>query len=154
MAAAPAVVQALASPRTARSAGSVVDAATRVLPVASSTSWAPMWRRLRNTASRGRAAVPDTCLRTRRWRRARAARRSCFVNMLISLLSHYYLSFWLLCLAGLPGLAGLAAELLAPVQDPLPLIRLGLPEGTNLGSHLADHLLVRPADTDLSGYGD
>src|ERR1700686_4520887 len=62
MAAAPAVVQALASPRTARSAGSVVEAATRVLPVASSTSWAPMWRRLRNTASRGRAAGPETGL--------------------------------------------------------------------------------------------
>src|ERR1700681_5059574 len=123
MAAAPAVVQALASPRTARSAGSVVDAATRVLPVASSTSWAPMWRRLRNTARRGRAAVPDTCLRTRRWRRARAARRSCFVNILISL----YLLMWsgYLVLPALPDFPALRRSFSPRYRIPFPLYGLG-----------------------------
>src|ERR1700680_5105340 len=51
----------------------------------------------------------------------------------------------LLGLAGLARLSGLAAQLLAAVQDPLPLVRLGLSEGADLGGHLTHHLLVRSA---------
>ena len=56
-----------------RSDASSVEAAASVLPATSSMSWAWTWRLLRNTASRGRAGVPDTFLRTRAWRRIRAA---------------------------------------------------------------------------------
>src|SRR5205807_1918871 len=56
-----------------RSDASSVEAAASVLPATSSMSWAWTWRLLRKTASRGRADVPDTFLRTRAWRRIRAA---------------------------------------------------------------------------------
>ena len=50
-------------------------AAARVRPVMSSITWAVMCLFDRNTAKRGRSAVPRTSLRTRWWRRVRA---SCF----------------------------------------------------------------------------
>src|SRR4029453_13403000 len=52
---------------------SQLDAAN-VFPASSSTSCAPMPRLERKTTRRGRSAVPDTCLRTRLWRRARDCR--------------------------------------------------------------------------------
>src|SRR5438132_329386 len=46
-----------------------VDAAASVRPLVSSMTWAEMCLLDRNTARRGRAGVPTTVLRTRRWRR-------------------------------------------------------------------------------------
>src|SRR5579884_1091120 len=51
-------------------------------------------------------------------------------------------------LAGLAGLARLAAEPLAAVQHTLALVRLGQAEGPDLGGDLAHHLLVRAAHGD------
>src|SRR4249920_183872 len=80
----------------------------------------------RNTARRGRAAVPRTSLRTRRCRRFRLS-VSCFT----------VISSRLLC-----GLPGLAQHALAGVADALALVRLGLADLADVGGHLADELLV------------
>src|SRR5699024_113382 len=61
------------SPSRVRTSASMVDADATVLPTVSSTTWTKTWRLLRVTTRRGRAAVPVTFLRTRRWRRPRAA---------------------------------------------------------------------------------
>src|SRR4249920_115454 len=98
-----------------------------------------MWLRLRNTASRGRSAVPVSRSRSRSWRFWRAAVR---------------VATWLmtgdpstsLLAANLAGLAGLAADDLAGVADALALVRLGLARGADLGGDLADELLVDPDD--------
>src|SRR5262249_42183495 len=47
-------------------------------------------------------------------------------------------------------LSFLAADALVLVFDALALVRLGLPEGADLGGHLADPLQIRPAYGDLS----
>src|SRR6202035_2082428 len=49
------------------------------------------------------------------------------------------------------GLARLPAQLLAAIQDSLPLVRFRLPEGSNFRSNLPDDLLIRSADRDLGG---
>jgi hypothetical protein len=51
---------------------STLEADTRVWPARSSTTWTNTCRLDRLTTMRGRAGVPETFLRTRRWRRARA----------------------------------------------------------------------------------
>ena len=50
----------------------MVEAEASVVPATSSTTWTKMCREDRVTTSRGRAAVPETFLRTRRCRRLRA----------------------------------------------------------------------------------
>src|SRR5436190_22323394 len=90
----------------------------------------------RNTASRGRSAVPRTFLRTRRWRRTRC---SCFVRLMLSLLG---------------GLAGLALHALAGVADALALIGLGLAQFADVGGDLADELLVEAAHDDARRLRD
>src|ERR1700747_2720950 len=84
----------------------------------------------RNTASRGRAAVPSTFLRARRCRRTRC---SDFVALMLSLLG---------------GLAGLALHALAGVADALALVRLGLSRFADVGGDLPDQLLVEAAHDD------
>src|SRR5439155_15323366 len=91
-----------------------------------------MCRFERNTARRGRSAVPDTCLRTRRCRRIRCS-RFCSARMLR---------------LPLRGLAGLLPDPLALVPDALALVRLGLAELPDVRGHLADLLLVDPTDGD------
>src|SRR5215470_5555991 len=101
-----------------------VEAEASVRPVASSMSCAYTWCRLRNTLRRGRSPVPVTRTRTRRWRRARAPLRSnCFSICFL--------------LRSLPGLARLAADALTAVHDALALVRLGRPQPSQVGSHLA-----------------
>src|SRR4029077_4421504 len=88
----------------------------------------------RNTVRRGRAAVPMTFLRTRRWRRRRC-------SDLVRLIAGS--STWLL-----GGLAGFALDALAGVADALALVGLGLAELANVGGHLSDELLVEAAHGD------
>src|SRR6185503_4652946 len=98
-----------------------------------------MWLRLRNTASRGRAASPLTRSRRRAWRLCRAAERLAVV-VIRSVLG--LLGGGLLLAADLAGLAGLAADLLAGVADALALVRLGLARRPDARCDLADELLV------------
>src|SRR2546421_5122054 len=88
----------------------------------------------RNTARRGRAAVPRTFLRTRRWRRSRATCRFCISASAL-----------------LRRLAGLAQHALVDVADALALVRLGLADLADVGGHLADQLLVEAAHRDAGG---
>src|SRR5258705_2709697 len=90
----------------------------------------------RNTASRGRTAVPRTFLRTRRWRRTRCSR-------LVRLMSFL-----------LGGLAGLALHALAGVADALALVGLGLAQLADVGRDLADELLVEAAHDDARRLRD
>src|SRR3989442_10774523 len=101
-----------------------------------------MWLRLRNTARRGRAAVPCRWRRIRSWRfcRAEPRLRSCVIVFVPSL------SLSLLA-ADLAGLAGLAADSLARVADTLALVRLGLASRTHPRGHLSNELLVDPDDS-------
>src|SRR6478672_9032140 len=92
----------------------------------------------RNTASRGRSAVPRTFLRTRRCRRTRC-------SDLVRLMNGFLL---------LGGLAGLALHALAGVADALALVRLGLAELANVGGDLADELLVEAAHDDARRLRD
>src|SRR5262245_24159614 len=85
----------------------------------------------RNTARRGRAAVPRTFFRTRRCRRTRC---SGFVSAMERSL--------------LRRLAGLAADVLIGVPDALALVRLGLANLADVGRDLADQLLVEAAHDD------
>src|SRR6185503_9505760 len=98
-----------------------------------------MWLRLRNTASRGRAASPLTRSRRRAWRLCRAAERLAVV-VIRSVLG--LLGGGLLLAADLAGLAGLAADLLAGVADALALVGLGLAGRADARRDLADELLV------------
>src|SRR2546423_10824126 len=116
-----------------RSGASSVEAAASVLPATSSMSWAWTCRLLRKTASRGRAAVPDTFLRTRAWRRMRAA---CGVLLLLTSNS------------SLRGLSCLLADALAFVADTLLLVGVGFAQRPDLGSDLAHPLLVGAPDRD------
>src|SRR3954462_13321151 len=102
-------------------------AAAGVLPALSSTSCAVIPRFERKTTRRGRSAVPRTRPRTRRWRRRRAS-----------------------LTVRLGTLADLSAHELALVADALALVRLGRANLANLGSGLADLLLVRSLHHDLS----
>src|SRR2546421_3426806 len=90
-----------------------------------------MCDRPRYTASRGRAVVRSTVVRTRVWRRTRAA-RDVFVFFTL--------------LASLPGLAGLPPYSLTEVSDALALVRLRLPHAPNVCRHLSDELFVDAAD--------
>src|SRR5438067_1168064 len=132
----------------ARSTGAVVaeridassaEAAASVLPATSSMSWAWTWRLLRNTASRGRAGVPDTFLRTRAWRRIRAA----WGFLLTSASSRSQCS--------LRCLSSLLADVLALVADTLLLVGIGFAQRPDLGSDLAQPLLVGAPDGNPCG---
>src|SRR5215218_131710 len=89
----------------------------------------------RNTARRGRAVVPRTFLRTRRWRRSRETSRFCICGPLLR------------------RLAGLAQHALVDVADALALVRLRLANLANVGGHLADELLVEALHRDAGGAG-
>src|SRR5690606_38824319 len=125
---------AVLSPSSARRSASRVDAEARVRPTESSTTWATMCRLDRVTTRRGRAAVPTTFLRRRRWRRARAT-----VLPLPRIVSATLLT----------SLSGLAADDLARVAHALALVRLGLADLADVRCDLADLLLVDPADREL-----
>src|SRR6188768_2552556 len=86
-----------------------------------------MWLFERNTARRGRSAVPRTFLRTRRCRRCRGSSEGFFFELIRTSLAR---------------LSGLALDVLAGVPDALALVRLGLADLANVGGHLADLLLV------------
>src|SRR5664279_638304 len=120
----------------ARSSASAVDAAASVRPESSSITCSDRCLLDRNTARRGRAAVPWIFLRTRRWRMIRPCRRCCATLLIVCSL--------------LTGLAGLAEDLLAEVAHTLALVRLGLADRSDVGGHLADDFLVDAPD-DHSG---
>src|SRR5260370_41391914 len=122
-----------------RSDASAVEAADSVLPATSSMSWAWKWRLLRNTASRGRAGVPDPFLRTRAWWRIRAAWG--FLLTLGSSIGGY--SF--------RRLSCLLADVLALVADTLLLVGVGLAQRPDLGGDLPHPLLVGAPDGDPRG---
>ena len=88
---------------------SVVDAAARVTPARSSMTWAAMCLFDRNTARRGRSAVPRTFLRTRRWRRIRD------FSLLLCAVSHGVVPCYL------PALPALRATCSPRYRTPLPL---------------------------------
>src|SRR4051812_39669527 len=102
------------------------EAAASVRPSMSSINCASMPRLERNTARRGRSAVPCTLPRTRLCRRTRASR-----------------------MVRLGTLAHLSPHVLALVADALALVRLRLPDGADLRRGLADDLLVGALDDDL-----
>src|SRR4051812_30735252 len=104
----------------------------------------------RNTARRGRSAVPETLPRTRRCRRSRSWR---VVAVLIappparptpprSCLRRAYGKYS-------RALTNLPADVLALVTDALALVWLGRPHLADLGRDLADLLLVDALDDDL-----
>src|SRR6188472_2738954 len=96
----------------------------------------------RKTARRGRAALPRTFLRTRRWRRSLATCRFCIA-------AYFQPSSWRL----LRRLAGLAQHALVDVADALALVRLGLADLADVGGHLTDELLVVALHRDAGGAG-
>src|SRR5258708_38504449 len=93
----------------------------------------------RKTTRRGFSWVPATRARTRSWRRIRPAVRLVVV-ISFSLLGAGALG------ADLAGLAGLATDDLARVLHALRLVRVGDAQPADLRGHLADELLVDPAD--------
>src|SRR5688500_3454951 len=127
--------RAVLSPSPPRSDESSVDADASVWPARSSTTCAGMCRVERVTTSRGRAAVPLTFLRTRKWRRPLPIRRDS--EMFIGLLTR---------------LPDLAADVLAGVADTLALVRLRLADLADVRGDLADLLLVDAAH-DEAGRG-
>src|SRR4029079_16379466 len=124
---------------SARMSASAVDAATSVRPASSSISCTLRCLFDRNTARRGRAAVPWIFLRTRRWRTIRPSRRLLAILLMTGSL--------------LAGLAGFAEDLLAEVAHALALVGLGLAHGADVRGHLADDLLVDAADDDARRRG-
>src|SRR5437762_1944084 len=98
---------------------------------------------LRKTFNRGRASVPLTVARMRRWRLARAVR-----------VCGTILTMLLLPLAGLAGLAGLAPDALTRIGDALALVRFRLADAADLGRFLAHELLVNAGDMDARGAFD
>src|SRR5258706_15630041 len=104
---------------------------------------------LRNTASRGLAAVPVTFLRIR----YRMRRRIASLSMVFCM--------WLLGLLR-AGLAGLLAHDLVDVAHALPLVHVRRPQLADLGGDLADLLAVDAGhrqlrlllDRDLDPGGD
>src|SRR5262249_24026496 len=135
-----------------------------VLPVASSISCAKTPRFERNTARRGRSAVPATLPRTRRWRRSRAWR---VVRLLMPHLRpapapakpapprarvrpcHSRRSWSLRQAYGTCSLPDLPAHELALVADALALVRLRRAHLADLRRRLADELLVDAAHDHL-----
>jgi hypothetical protein len=85
----------------------------------------------RNTARRGRAAVPGSSCAPGGGGGC-GLRRFCALVLLIR---------WLMLLdrSLLAGLAGLAQDVLAEVAHTLALVGLGLAHGADVGGHLADH---------------
>src|SRR5207247_1315132 len=94
---------------------SSVDAATTVLPLVSSITWAYMWLRLRKTLSLGLSGVPLTLARTLLCRLARGVSMCGFAFMSASsTITQYALRITSLLLpAYLTGLSGFAADVLA-----------------------------------------
>src|SRR5664280_1838647 len=122
-----------ASPRTPASRE---VACASVVPAASSMSCTEIQRSVLETARRGRPAVPFTFRRMRAWMRAFASTRPCAFSMVpASLLAR--------------GLAGLLLEDLAHEAESLQLVRVGRTNAADLGSRLADFLLVDTRDDDV-----
>src|SRR5450759_5254055 len=123
----------LASPRTPASRD---VACASVVPAASSMSCTEIQRSVRETARRGRSAVPFTFRRMRAWMRAFASTRACAFSMVpASLLAR--------------GLAGLLLEDLAHEAESLQLVWVGRTNAADLGRRLADFLLVDSRDDDV-----
>src|SRR3712207_374075 len=116
------------------------DAAARVLPTRSSTTWTVMCLEERVTTRRGRSAVPATFLRPRACLRSRDAVRSavCLRRFSESAMS-------------LTCLSDLASDLLAGVPDALALVGLGLAQLADVGCDLTDELLVDALDREAGG---
>src|SRR5881394_3492432 len=100
----------------------------------------------RYTASRGRAAVPDTFDRTRRCRRCRAC--SFVWTLMRRPPSTQTRDIVERCSCALPDLPD---DVLVGVADALALVRLGRPPLADLRGRLADHLLGDAAHDDLRG---
>src|SRR5688572_18256474 len=95
--------------------------------------------RERNTARRGRSAVPAIFVRTRACRAMRCAVLDvCAIPSLLLGLR-----------ADLAGLACLAADVLARVLHALRLVRVGDAPAADVRGDLADHFLVHPGDAEL-----
>src|SRR5688572_33513099 len=110
-----------------RWSASLLDAAAMVRPSTSSMTCSTRCLFERNTARRGRSAVPWIFLRTRACRMSRLERR-------------FWATLLMFSSSLLPGLAGLAHDLLAQVANALALVRLGLANGSDVGSDLTDDL--------------
>src|SRR3990172_1270912 len=95
-----------------------------------------MCERLRYTARRGRSGVPRIFLRTRRWRRTRAAWDVFCRFIALDLVQR------------LAGLAGLAPHVLPFVANALALVGLRRADAADLRGHLADELLIDPLNVD------
>src|SRR5437870_8975628 len=98
-----------------------LDAATSVRPASSSMSCAEMCVIERNTARRGRPALPRIFSRTRSWRLVRPSRRLSLATLDLARRR-----------ADLAGLARLAADVLAGVLDTLRLVGVRDPEAADL----------------------
>src|SRR2546421_1079182 len=139
---------------------SVHVAAATVWPRSSSISWALMPRLDRNTAMRGRSALPRILARTRRWRRWRCCG---FVRTVTLRLPPVGASDGI---AGHPArrgrfaslrsrpLAHLSGHVLALVADALALVGLRRPLLADRGGDLADELLGDPLDDHARGLRD
>src|SRR5215211_548257 len=126
------------------SSGSVHATAASVAPERSSMSWANIPRFERNTASRGRSAVPLTLARTRRRRRSLLW---CLVTTVRGGASFRGVLSWEES-PPLRPLPDLAADVLALVANALALVRLGRPGAANPRGDLSDELLVDPPHDD------
>src|SRR5215207_4529107 len=133
-----------------RRSASVQLTAASVRPASSSTSWAKMPRLERNTAMRGRSAVPRTLARTRR---RRLRRRWGDVTVLMRDCSAWWSAHWRGVRAGCGScpLAYLPGDVLALVADALALVGLRGPLLADDGGDLADLLLARALHDDARG---
>src|SRR5690606_18447832 len=122
--------------RSSFSSGESVEAPTMTRRATSSTTSPCMCFSERYTTSRGRSAVPEIFLRTRRCRRNPRSRLSRACLRLTAIRSPTALRR--------ARLAGLPPDLLALVPDPLALVRLRGPLRTDLRRHLPPPLLVDP----------
>src|SRR4029453_12000667 len=100
----------------------------------------------RNPGRGGRAAVPRTFLRTRKWRRLRASTLWSVISLYLWVSTSRVLAF-----PSLRRLAGLAQDALVGVADALALVGLGLADLADVGRHLADELLVGTLHGDPRG---
>src|SRR5215207_2198067 len=128
-----------------RSSASVQLTAASVRPASSSMSWAKIPRLERNTAMRGRSAVPRTFARTRR---RRLRRRWGEVTVLMPDCSAWWSAPRRGGRAGCSScpLAYLPGDVLALVADALALVGLRRPLLADHGGDLADLLLARALD--------
>src|SRR5918997_2836801 len=135
-----------------RSSPSVQLTAASVRPASSSMSWAKIPRLERNTAMRGRSAVPRTFARTRR---RRLRRFSGDVTVLMRDCSAWWTAYRCRCRAGSGScpLAYLPCDVLALVADALALVGLRGPLLADHGGDLADLLLARALDDHARGLG-